>query len=182
MTTSDEELVRVIRSKENPLPGAEMTQLVYRYTRIIRRKAAKLGRSGAEPDDLIQEGFLGLIAAVRTYREKRGKFSVYANTCIENRMKSAVLKAGAGYTAEADYDFNLLSDDGTPTEESVILKEQNAELFKKLESLLSGREFEVLRLYLAGYRYKEIAARLSLSVKAVDNSLSRLRRKLKKLL
>lgn len=165
-----------------------MTQLVYRYTRIIRMKAAKLGRSGktngsgAESDDLTQEGFLGLISAVRTYREERGKFSAYADVCIENRMKSAVIKAGAGYAAERDYDFTLISDDGTPTEESVILKEQNAELFRKLENLLSEREFEVLRLYLAGFRYKEIAARLSLSVKAVDNSLSRLRRKLKKLL
>lgn len=165
-----------------------MTQLVYRYTRIIRLKAAKFGRSGktngsgAESDDLCQEGFLGLMSAVRTYREERGSFSAYANVCIENRMRSAVLKAGAGYAAETDYDFTLLSDDGTPTEESVISREQNAELFRKLEGLLSEREFEVLRLYLAGFRYKEIAARLSLPVKTVDNSLTRLRRKLKKLL
>lgn len=185
---TDEELVRIIGAQGGSLHGAEMSQLVYRYTRVIRLKAAKLGHSqksgvaGAESDDLIQEGFLGLIGAVRTYREERGSFSAYANVCIENRMKSAVIKAGRNGAAEADYDFSLLSDEHTLTEDSFILKEQNAELLKTLERLLSEREFEVLRLYLAGFRYKEIAARLSLPVKAVDNSLTRSRRKLKKLL
>ncbi|MDE7233780.1 MAG: sigma-70 family RNA polymerase sigma factor, partial [Ruminiclostridium sp.] len=140
------------------------------------------GISGAESDDLIQEGFLGLIGAVRTYRPERGKFSVYANICIENRMKSAVFKAGRNSVAQTDYDFALLSDEHTLTEDSFILREQNAELLKTLEQLLSEREFEVLRLYLAGFRYKEIAAKLSIPLKAVDNSLTRSRRKLKKIL
>ena len=184
---TDEELVRIICAQGGFLRGTEMSQLVYRYARIIRLKAAKLGRSGngssgAESDDLIQEGFLGLIGAVRTYRPERGNFSVYANICIENRMKSAVFKAGRNGAAQTDYDFALLSDEHTLTEDSFILKEQNAELLKTLEQLLSEREFEVLRLYLAGFRYKEIAAKLSIPIKAVDNSLTRSRRKLKKIL
>lgn len=184
---TDEELVRIIRAQGGSLRGTEMSQLVYRYTRIIRLKAAKLERSGngisgAESDDLIQEGFLGLIGAVRAYRPERGAFSVYANICIENRMRSAVFKAGRNSAAQTDYDFALLSDGHSLTEDSFILREQNAELLKTMEQLLSEREFEVLRLYLAGFRYKEIAAKLSLPIKAVDNSLTRSRRKLKKIL
>lgn len=184
---TDEELVRIIGAQGGSLHGTEMSQLVYRYARIIRLKAAKLERSGngvsgAESDDLIQEGFLGLIGAVRTYRPERGTFSVYANVCIENRMKSAVFKAGRNSAAQTDYDFALLSDEHTLTEDSFILREQNAELLKTLEQLLSAREYEVLRLYLAGFRYKEIAAKLSIPIKAVDNSLTRSRRKLKKIL
>lgn len=184
---TDEELVRIICAQGGSLHGTEMSQLVYRYARIIRLKAAKLERSGngvsgAESDDLIQEGFLGLIGAVRTYRPERGNFSAYANVCIENRMKSAVFKAGRNSAAQTDYDFALLSDEHSLTEDSFIVREQNAELLKTLEQLLSEREFEVLRLYLAGFRYKEIAAKLSLPIKAVDNSLTRSRRKLKKIL
>ncbi len=182
MALTDEELVRIICGQDSPVQSAEMSQLIYRYTRTIRIKAANLNRSGAEADDLIQEGFLGLLGAVRAYRPERGKFSAYADACIENRMRSAAAKAGKGCAAEADYDFEQLSDTHALTEDYVILKERNAELFGKLGKLLSEKEFAVLRLYLAGFRYREIAARLSLTVKSVDNSLTRSRQKLKKLL
>ncbi len=178
---TDEELVRIIRGQESPVESAEMSQLICRYTRVIRIKAARINRVGAESDDLIQEGFLGLLGAVKTYREERGKFSAYADACIENRMRSAAARAGKGI-AKADYDFERLSDESAQTEDFIILKEHNSELSVKLEKLLSKREYEVLRLYLAGFRYKEIADRLSLTVKSVDNSLTRSRQKLKKLL
>lgn len=95
-------------------------------------------------------------------------------------MKNAVVKSTGGFKVEDGYDFEQLTDCAALTEDYVILKERNAELFKKLESALSKNELNVLSLYLKGFSYKQIAARLSVSVKSVDNSLSRSRQKLKK--
>ena len=96
-------------------------------------------------------------------------------------MKNAVLRASRYEKAE-DYDFDQIQDDSAPTDDFVILKEYNAELFNRLSQILSQREFSVIRLYMNGFSYKQIAEKLGATVKSVDNSLSRARQKLKKLL
>ena len=96
-------------------------------------------------------------------------------------MKNALNKASKGYIAAEDYDFEQLTEEAALTEDYVILKERNSELYEKLEKLLSKKELSVLSLYLEGYTYKQIAARLSISLKSVDNSLSRSKQKLKQL-
>lgn len=180
MNLSDEALVDIVHKQEAPMKSDEMAQLVYRYTRNIRIKASKLKNSGVESDDLLQEGFLGLLDAIRSYRPERGGFAGFADVCINNRMMSAVNKAEKNpQTSDEDFDFEKLSDEHTCAEDYVILKERNGELYAKLETLLSKREFEVLRLYLAGFSYKEIAERLNITGKSVDNSLSRAKFKLK---
>lgn len=180
MSLSDEMLVDIVHKLSAPMQSAEMAQLLYRYTCNIRVKAARLRNSGIDSDDLFQEGFLGLLDAIRSYRPERGSFAAFANVCISNRMMSAVRKAGkAPLTAVEDFDLEQISDDQFCAEDYVILKERNAELYAKLESLLSKREYETLRLYLAGFSYKEIAKRLDITEKSVDNSLSRAKQKLK---
>lgn len=178
---SDEELLEIIHKQTAPMQSAEVAQLIYRYTRIIRIKAAKLRNSGIESEDLLQEGFLGLLDAIRSYRCEAGKFAAYADTCITNRMMSAAVKAGkCSLKTPEDFDFEQISDEQACAEDYIILKERNAEFYAKLKSVLSKRELEALWLYLAGFSYNEIAEKLNIGYKSVDNSLSRAKQKLKK--
>lgn len=181
MALTDEELVSVLQTHTAPMESTEISLLIYRYSRIIRIKASKLRKNvNIDADDLYQEGFLGLLDAVRAYRSDRGKFQSFAEVCIVNRMKNALNKYTDGYVVADDYDFEQLTDDAALTEDYVILKEQSSELYKKLAELLSKKELSVLSLYLEGFTYKQIASRLSMPLKSVDNSLARSKQKLKK--
>ncbi len=180
MALTDEELVGVLQNHTSPMESPEISLLIYRYSRIIRIKASKLKKSvNIDDDDLFQEGVLGLLNAVRAYKSEKGKFQSFAEVCIVNRMKNAVSKSTNGYTVAEDYDFEQITDESALTEDYVILKERNDELFEKLEKLLSKKELAVLQLYLEGFSYKQIASKLSVSIKSVDNSLSRSKQKLK---
>lgn len=181
MAFTDEELVDILRNHTAPMESTEISLLIYRYSRIIRIKASKLKKSAnIDDDDLFQEGVLGLLDAVRAYKSEKGRFQSFAETCILNRMKNAVKKSTDGYAIADDYDFEQLTDGGTSTEEYIILKERNEELYEKLGKLLSKKELSVLSLYLEGFTYKQISAKLSIPLKSVDNSLSRSKQKLKK--
>ncbi len=182
MAITDEELIKTINSDSFPLESKEMALLIYRYTRIIKIKANKLKSSSIEADDLEQEGFIALLGAVRSYSPERGAFSTFANTCITNRMKNTVQRARSRYEKVEDFDYEQIMDESAVTDEVVILKECNSELFRRISEILSEREYEVLGLYLDGYSYKQIAEKLGVSVKSVDNSLSRTRQKLKSVL
>lgn len=181
MALTDEELVSVLQTHNAPMESPEITLLIYRYSRIIRIKASKLRKNvGIDDDDLFQEGVLGLLDAVRGYKEERGRFQSFAEVCIANRMKTALAKASNGLSVAEDYDFELITDESALTEDYVILKERNEELYAKLGTILSQKELNVFSLYLGGDSYKQISEKLSISVKAVDNSLARSRQKLKK--
>lgn len=180
MALTDEELVLAFQSCSAPMESDEISSLIYRYSRIIRLKASKLKKNAdIDSDDLFQEGVLGLLEAARRYESGKGRFQPFAEVCIINRMRNALGKSG-GLTVAEDYDFEQIKDDGTGTEENLILKEQSAELSAKLSKLLTQRELSVLNLYLEGFSYKQISDRLSVPVKSVDNSLTRAKQKLKK--
>lgn len=179
MNLTDEELVGIIKSKALPMECDEMTLLIYRYTRVIKIKASRLKNNGIDAEDLEQEGFIALIDAYKAYVPEKGSFSAFANTCISNRMKTAVAKAKNRPDLAEDYDLGMIEDETAVTDEVVILKDCNKEVYRKLSSLLTEKEFNVLKLYLDGYTYKQISEKLSLPVKSVDNSLSRTRSKLK---
>jgi RNA polymerase sporulation-specific sigma factor len=125
-----------------------------------------------------------LLSAIRTFNENDGKFSSYANVCIDNRIKSVFgrkLSDGNKYVALSDGNFNIsLTPDRHLTEELVIEKENETEIAGFLSEILSETELKVFNLYLNSYSYNAIASRLSISVKSVDNALSRARGKLRK--
>lgn len=181
MNPTDEELVRIIKSNPSPTECEEMLLLIYRYTRIVKIKAAKFRNSGIDAEDLEQEGFIALIYAVKAYNDEKGSFSAFAGTCISNRMKNAVAKLGNTPSLAEDYDLTTIEDETAVTDELVILKDCNKEVYNKLSSALSDKEFRVFKLYLDGYSYKQISEKLSMPLKAVDNSLLRARKKLKNL-
>ncbi len=182
MKVSDEELTKIINNQTDPMHSSEMALLISRYSPAIRIKAAKLKNKNIEPEDLCQEGYLALFEAVRAFSPEKGSFSAFAGTCITNRMKNAVIKAHGKLEKAEDFDLMLVADESGSADELLITKEDNDEITGKLLTLLTEKEYDVLRLYLDGYSYKQIAEKMGISQKAVDNGLSRARKKLKELL
>ena len=156
--------------------------LISRYMPLIKAKASALKNSQVEADDLISEGFLGLLSAIRSYDPKKGTFMTFASTCITNKMKTAVVKGSANPLPALSLDDSNVEEisDGNPgTEDLIILKEQNSEMMKQVEQLLSEREREVFYLYLSAYSYSQIAEKLGITAKAVDNAITRAKSKLR---
>lgn len=181
MRVTDEELVGIIRKQPDPMQSSEMALLISRYSHIIRLKAVKLSTKDIESEDLCQEGYLALFDALRAFDENKGSFSAFAGTCISNRMKNAVIKARGKLTKDDDFDLGQVPDEGTSADDYIISKEAN-EGVEHLLSFLSPMEYDVMKLFIDGYSYKQIAEKLGITPKSADNALSRARKKLKQLL
>ncbi|MCL2818820.1 MAG: sigma-70 family RNA polymerase sigma factor [Actinomycetia bacterium] len=168
-------------------------ELVARYRflviTIINREGF-FSRSGTQ-DDLMQHGYIGLLAAIRTYNLGRGaKFKTYAATCIRNEIVSALRsehtkKHGALTIAQSldgmagDGESIELTDEFAPTpEERMLAAEYAGQLMRFIESELSDLEKEVFIRYARGYSYSEIAHQLGKTPKAVDGTLQRVRKKM----
>ena len=166
---SDEQLVLNAQSDKTAIG-----ELIARYICTVEFLAKKYGAEVHE--DLVQEGLMGLLGAVRTYREdKNAKFSTYATKCIKNKIissvhRNALLSGGE----EADLE-TILGGGGT-------VREELNELYDKITSALSEQEWQVFQSFLRGMSYNQIALGLGTSEKAVDNAMQRVRRKLRSLL
>ena len=187
---SDEELQALAKKR---VAAAEET-LVKRYVREVRMCARPYFLIGGDSEDLIQEGMIGLLSAIREYEPDKGAaFRTYAQACIHNRIKSAVRSAQRMKNAPLNDGVPLddvLSDEsqalGThfysrSPEEQVLARETEKEFISTYSRCLSKLEAEILRLYLEGLSYGEIAAIAGRDVKAVDNAVQRIRHKLAKL-
>lgn len=178
---SDAELVKLAKNSDE---GA-FRELVVRYLYLIRSVAAGYKKSGLEPDDLIQEGLLGLLSAVNSYDETKGSaFKSYAGVCVKNKIVSAVRTALSDKNKILN-DFVLLDDelsaDCLSEPEAVIISQEAEEgLYTAIEQNLTELEKKVLSLYLLGYSYAEISAEFGINEKACDNAMQRVRKKLKK--
>ena len=170
-------------------------ELVLRYNRIVRMCARPYFLAGGDSEDLIQEGMVGLIKAIREYQpEREASFRRYAQVCIQNRLISAIKAAARdkhtplnnyvsletpsfdGFTIHATCgtDYRRLEN----PEDTFIGREEARERMNDLQGHLSRFEAQVLRLYLNGLSYSEIAAEVKRSPKSVDNAVQRIRRKL----
>lgn len=160
--------------------------LVLRHTRLVRMCARPFFLAGGDSEDLIQEGMLGLLAAIREFRPDRGaRFATYAQVCIRRRIISAVRSAAGGRHAPLnDYvslEPSLLLTDmesspGNP-EDLVIHQEALRALEKAIAARLTELEAQVLARFLEGSSYAEIAEAVGRSPKSVDNAVQRIRRK-----
>lgn len=160
------------------------TLLVKQYMPLIHSQASSF--SSLEKEDLIQEGLIGFIKAVRSYDAgKQVSFKYYALLCVSSQMKSFLKKSYSTkrHPLQRDFSFDLLdevSDLADPSAEDVVLCKENIQLLnEQMESLLSEFEQDALRLYLSGHSYMEMATILNTTSKAVDNALQRIRRKLR---
>lgn len=164
-------------------------ELVARYSRLVRVCARPLFLAGGDSEDLIQEGMLGLLHAMRTYAPKRqAQFRTYAEVCIRSRLISAVRTAGRDKhsplnnyisfeTPLFDTAAGYPSTQGDNPEDVLIDREDWKERLSVLKDQLSGFEAKILRLYLSGLSYGEIAQQVGRSAKSVDNAVQRIRRK-----
>lgn len=171
--------------------------LVRRYRGLIRCKARSYYLVGADRDDIIQEGMIGLSKAIRDYDPSRqASFHSFAELCVTRQIITAVKSSTRrkhsplnGYvslsrSASADDDGERLLSDilaakdvCDPAEIVIGAWETNFIRSGVIESL-SGFETQVLRLYTQGQSYQEIADRLGRHTKAVDNALQRVKRKM----
>ena len=172
----------------------EEEALVSKYAWLVRACARPYFLAGGDSEDLIQEGMLGLLSAIRTYDPDKGaKFSTYAEFCIRRRIYSAIKSAsGNKHTPLNSYislESSQLEENNAPSayhlrvpEDFVIAREQAGEVEKLLYGALSKFESSVLELFLEGTTYKDMATRLGKSDKSIDNAVQRIRKKLSQIL
>lgn len=165
-------------------------QVIRAYARLVKAIAHRYVLSGGDTEDLLQEGLLALLDAVRTFDDSHAvPFSAYASVCIDRRICSAVRAALAlkhaplntALSLSAPFDEKgdiqpFLAVNANP--ETLLLGEEaQNERRQQLFSTLSTFEARVLSLYLDGYSYYEIAAKLGKTAKSIDNAIQRIRKK-----
>ena len=188
---TDEALLARIRQGDE-----EAERLLYeRYKQLVRSRAHSYFLIGADHEDLVQEGMLGLYKAVCEYDEnKAASFKSFAELCVTRRILSAIKRAtrkkhgplnnyvSLNRPEMTDGDLTLLDTVRSLTvadpEDVVIGRENFEQLLQHLQTILSPMEQRVLRLYLCGYSYPPIAAKLEKPNKSIDNAMQRVKRKL----
>ncbi len=159
-----------------------------RYLGLISSVAKRYRGMSADTDDsdLVQEGMVALLSACRSFREGKGmSFKNYLMLCVENRFRSLLRSATKKGSVPAHNMISIEEDqdaafDSTATSlpELVETKEYIGSLYRILKDSLSDLEYKVAILHLSGYSYREIAEKLNVSLKTVDNAQTRIRQKL----
>lgn len=177
---SDAELTALVR--EGSEPAFEI--ICERYSPLISSIASGYSVAGLDKNDFIQEGMLALLSASRSYREDRStSFRTYAGVCITRRFLSLIKKSGNKSTVPSDAlvsldELDILESDRSNPETVLLEKESSDALKKAITDRLSDFELSVLRHYLRAWSYSEIADKLGVSIKSVDNALQRIRKKI----
>ncbi|NMP37661.1 MAG: sigma-70 family RNA polymerase sigma factor [Clostridiales bacterium] len=178
-TLADEALASLAKGGDSKASA----ELVLRLTGVVRAQAAAFSGTLLEAEDLAQEGMFGLLSAINTYTPGgQASFKTYAGVCVRNRMADALKSASRGKHSPANLQVPI--DDRQPDSnagpEAYVISKESVENIKRfLVSGLSETESTVIRLYLGSMSYEDIAARLGITAKSVDNALQRARRKLR---
>ncbi len=177
-----------------------LEHLLNKYKNFVKAKARSYFLIGADREDIIQEGMIGLYKAVRDFRPgKLSSFRAFAELCITRQIITAIKTATRQkhiplnsyvslnrpiYDEESDRTLmDVISGAKvTDPEELIIRQEEFSNIEEVIEELLSDLELEVLTSYLEGKTYQEIAAELDRHVKSIDNALQRVKRKVERYL
>ena len=192
----DEEIVGLIREGDDDA----LEFLINKYKNFVRAKARSYFLIGADREDIIQEGMIGLYKAIRDFRgDKLSSFRAFAELCITRQIITAIKTATRqkhiplnSYISlnrpiyDEDSDRTLLdiisgSKIADP-EELIVSKEEFDNIEEKMGEILSSLEWKVLMYYLEGKSYQEIAIDLKRHVKSIDNALQRVKRKVERYL
>lgn len=194
---TDEEIVALAQQDGE---DAALEYLLNKYKNFVRAKARSYFLIGADHEDIVQEGMIGLYKAIRDYREDRlSSFRAFAELCVTRQIITAIKTATRqkhiplnSYVSlnrpifEEDSDRTLLDviTEETPSnpEEMLIDREDLSVIEGRIGSLLSDLEKEVLVRYVEGKSYVEISEEMNRHVKSIDNALQRIKRKLQKYL
>lgn len=195
-TMTDEQIVELAREGDN----VAQEYLINKYKNFVRAKARSYFLIGADKEDIIQEGMIGLYKAIRDFRpDKLSSFRAFAELCITRQIITAIKTATRqkhiplnSYVSlnkpiyDEDSDRTLLDVISgtriTDPEELVISREEFDDIEEKMGEILSSLEWKVLMYYLEGKSYQEIAVDLDRHVKSIDNALQRVKRKLERYL
>lgn len=195
---TDEQLLKELRNGDRKI----MDFIMDRYKAMVRKKARAMYLFGGENEDLIQEGMIGLIKAVRDYDEEQGaSFASFAELCVSRQMYSAIeaskrkkhmpLNSYISLYEESDVNhdgkklplIDLIEAEGETDPEALYFGKEFTEVFvEQLKEKLSPFESHVLYLHLLGTDYRKIAELLGKSPKSVDNALQRIKSKAEKML
>lgn len=196
---SDEELIVRLRDGESAITD----YIMEKYKNLVRSKAKSMYILGADQEDLIQEGMIGLFKAVRDYDTGRdASFFTFADLCVSRQMYTAIQAAGRQkhaplntyislYASAFESDSLVKGEEGElinsvisqseRNPEEVLIDRENVELLERtIDKELSSFEKQVLDLYLTGMKYSQIAKVLGRDDKSTDNALQRIKTKLKK--
>ncbi|EPY14591.1 RNA polymerase factor sigma-70 [Paenibacillus sp. E194] len=194
--SSDEQLVDAVREGDSEA----LEYLINKYRNFVRAKARSYFLIGADREDIVQEGMIGLYKAIRDFKgDKLASFKAFAELCITRQIITAIKTATRqkhiplnSYVSldkpiyDEDSDRTLLDVIGgsrvSDPEELIINQEEFVGLEDKMSEILSDLERKVLMLYLDGRSYQEIAVDLDRHVKSIDNALQRVKRKLERYL
>jgi RNA polymerase sporulation-specific sigma factor len=190
----DEEIVELVRQGDI----TALEYLINKYKNFVRAKSRSYFLVGADREDIIQEGMIGLFKAIRDYKEdKLSSFKAFAELCITRQIITAIKTATRQkhiplnsyvsldkpiYDEESDRTLlDVISEAKvTDPEEMIISQEEYIDIELKISELLSDLERKVLSLYLDGRSYQEISEQLNRHVKSIDNALQRVKRKLER--
>jgi len=192
----DEEMVELAKT------GDSMAQeyLINKYKNFVRAKARSYFLIGADREDIIQEGMIGLFKAIRDFKgDKLASFRAFAELCITRQIitaiKTATRKKHIPLNSYVSLNKPIYDEDSDRTlldvitgtrisdpEELIINREEFDDIEEKMGEILSSLEWEVLMSYLQGKSYQEIAVELDRHVKSIDNALQRVKRKLERYL
>lgn len=175
--------------------------LLNKYKNFVQAKARTYFLIGADKEDIVQEGMIGLFKAIRDYdKEKLSSFKAFAELCVTRQIITAIKTATRQkhiplnsyvsldkpiYDEESDRTlFDVIAGPKTvdDPQELIINQEKFGDMEVKLSELLSGLEKHVLHLYLDGRTYQEISLELNRHVKSIDNALQRVKRKLEQVI
>jgi RNA polymerase sporulation-specific sigma factor len=192
---SENDIINLAQKRED----AAMEYLLEKYKPLVRQKTRKLFLIDGDKDDLIQEGMIGLFKAVRDYQVgKDAAFRTFADLCISRQLYSAIKKSNRLKNQPLNSYVSIYSDefsdadelagdrtvissgsDNIANPEAIMIDRENAiDMQNKMFDKLSKMEREVLKRYLEGMTYQEIAADMEKSPKSIDNALQRIKGKI----
>ena len=195
-TRTDEELALLAQQGDD----AALEYLLNKYKNFVRSKARSYFLIGADHEDIVQEGMIGLYKAIRDFKpEKLSSFRAFAELCITRQIITAIKTATRQkhiplnsyvslnkpiYDDESDRTLlDVITEGRVANPEDMLISQEDVGLIEdKIGQMLSSLEREVLSAYLDGKRYQEIAQELDRHVKSIDNALQRVKRKLEKFL
>ncbi len=187
---SDDELIELIKSGSKEA----LEFLMDKYKELVTMKVSKYFIIGAEKEDIMQEGMIGLFKAIKNYNiNMESSFKSFANMCVERQLITAIktsnrqkhmplntsLSLNTSYDNQEEHDLLDKFNDNTVEDplETITKKEYYKQVERAIDNNLSKFEKQVLNRYINGESYIQIAEKLETPVKSVDNAIQRIRKK-----
>ncbi|MGN1297563.1 MAG: RNA polymerase sporulation sigma factor SigH [Clostridia bacterium] len=190
---NDEEIISQIKQGNQEALG----YILEKYKNLVNIKVSKYFMAGAEKEDIVQEGMIGLFKAIKDFKpDKQNSFKSFANICIERQLITAIKSSNrqkhmplnsylslntAAYENNEDDSVELIdtfyNKEVEDPLETIMKKEYYAEVENAVNKNLSKFEKQVLEQFLKGESYVKIAERLDSPVKSIDNAIQRIRKK-----